>query len=134
MFSQADHLQNASHFAVISRSFPAGAGVRNLQNPPATIRRREWTPGLGKRAGWRTVLPISVPPANRYYAATTSSSRRVRAYAYNRQEPLLFARGGFRSVCCDQGSRKATIPSPFRPVPIPDLAGRHQGDAIMAMT
>ena len=57
----------------------------------------EWTPGLGNApilAG--SVATFQCRAANRYYGGDhVIFLGAVEAYAYNRQEPLLFARGGY---------------------------------------
>ena len=70
----------------------------NSPNPPTTN-----SPGSSGRRGsaTRRFLPDSVAnfqcrAANRYYGGDhVIFLGAVEAYAYNRQEPLLFARGGY---------------------------------------
>ena len=99
MFSQGLTIfQNASHFAVnilgasqqaLSNRFAKSAGDK--------FEGVEWKPGLGKApvlAG--CVANFQCRAANRYYGGDhIIFLGAVEAYAYNRQEPLLFARGGY---------------------------------------
>ena len=56
-----------------------------------------WTPGLGNAPVLAdSVANFQCRAANRYYGGDhIIFLGAVEAYAYNRQEPLLFARGGF---------------------------------------
>ena len=99
IFSQAMSIfQNASHFTVNV----LGASQQALANKFATSSEDkfagvEWTPGLGNAP----ILPNSVAnfqcrAADRYYGGDhVIFLGAVEAYAYNRQEPLLFHRGGY---------------------------------------
>jgi len=87
MFSQGLSIfQNASHFAVnvLGESEEKFAGV-------------EWTPGLGNAPILAdSVANFQCRAANRYYGGDhIIFLGAVEAYAYNRREPLLFARGGY---------------------------------------
>jgi flavin reductase (DIM6/NTAB) family NADH-FMN oxidoreductase RutF len=90
--------QNASHFAVNV----LGASQQALANKFAKSSEDkfggvEWTPGLGNApliAG--SVANFQCRAANRYYGGDhVIFLGAVEAYAYNRDEPLLFARGGY---------------------------------------
>jgi flavin reductase (DIM6/NTAB) family NADH-FMN oxidoreductase RutF len=99
MFSQGLSIfQNASHFAVNV----LGASQRALATKFATPSEDkfagvEWTPGLGGApilAG--SVANFQCRAADRYYGGDhVIFLGAVEAYAYNRQEPLLFAHGGY---------------------------------------
>src|SRR6195952_2234004 len=99
MFSQGLSIfQNASHFAVNV----LGASQQALAKKFATSSEEkfagvEWTPGLGNApilAG--AVANFQCRAADRYYGGDhVIFLGAVETYAYNRQEPLLFARGGY---------------------------------------
>src|ERR1700704_2200533 len=99
MFSQGLSIfQNASHFAVNV----LGASQRDLATKFAKASEDkfagvEWTPGLGNAPVLAdSVANFQCRAANRYYGGDhIIFLGAVEAYAYNRQEPLLFARGGF---------------------------------------
>src|ERR1700761_7912218 len=90
--------QNASHFAVnvlgASQQALANKFAKSSEDKFADV---EWTPGLGKapvRA--ESVASFQCRAANRYYGGDhVIFLGAVEAHAYNRQEPLLFARGGY---------------------------------------
>src|SRR3979490_1513814 len=90
--------QNASHFAVNV----LGASQQALATKFATSSEDkfagvEWTPGLGNAPILADgVANFQCRAANRYYGGDhIIFLGAVEAYAYNRQEPLLFARGGY---------------------------------------
>lgn len=99
MFSQGLTIfQNASHFTVNI----LGASQQALSNKFAKssgdkFEGVEWRPGLGNApvlAG--CVANFQCRAANRYYGGDhIIFLGAVEAYAYNREEPLLFARGGY---------------------------------------
>ena len=99
MFSQGLSIfQNASHFTVNV----LGASQQALSKKFATSSEDkfagvEWTPGLGNApilAGG--VANFQCRAADRYYGGDhVIFLGAVEAYAYNRQEPLLFAHGGY---------------------------------------
>jgi flavin reductase (DIM6/NTAB) family NADH-FMN oxidoreductase RutF len=99
IFSQGMSIfQNASHFAVNV----LGASQRALATKFATpsVDRFEgvaWTPGLGNAPVLAdSVANFQCRAVNRYYGGDhVIFLGAVEAYAYNRQEPLLFARGGY---------------------------------------
>jgi flavin reductase (DIM6/NTAB) family NADH-FMN oxidoreductase RutF len=66
----------------------------------------EWTPGLGNaRVLANCVATFQCRAANRYYGGDhIIFLGAVEAYAYNRQEPLLFARGGYGRFTPPDGS------------------------------
>src|SRR5580658_7092796 len=97
MFSQAlNTFQNASHFTVnvlgASQQALAAKFAKSSEDKFAGV---EWTPGLGKApvlAG--CVANFQCRAASRYYGGDhVIFLGAVEAYAYNRREPLLFARG-----------------------------------------
>ena len=99
MFSQGlSTFQNASHFTVNV----LGASQQELANKFAKSSNDkfagvDWTPGLGGAPVLANcVASFQCRAANRYYGGDhIIFLGAVEAYAYNRQEPLLFARGGY---------------------------------------
>jgi flavin reductase (DIM6/NTAB) family NADH-FMN oxidoreductase RutF len=98
--------QNASHFAVNI----LGESQQELANKFAKSSGEkfagvDWTPGLGNApilAGG--VANFQCRAANRYYGGDhIIFLGAVEAYAYNRKEPLLFARGGYGRFVAPQG-------------------------------
>src|ERR1700743_2577731 len=90
--------QNASHFTVNV----LGASQQDLSNRFSKSSEDkfagvEWTPGLGKAPVLANcVATFQCRAANRYYGGDhIIFLGAVEAYAYTRQEPLLFARGGY---------------------------------------
>src|SRR5580704_17720954 len=104
--SSLNAFQNASHFAVNV----LGVSQQALDNKFAKSSDDkfvgvEWTPVLGKApllAG--SVANFQCRSVNRYYGGDhVIFLGAVEAYSYNRDEPLLFARGGYgRFVAADQ--------------------------------
>ena len=107
MFSQGLTIfQNASHFTVnvlgvsqqeLAMQFAKSSGDK--------FNGVEWKPGLGNApilAG--SVASFQCRAANRYYGGDhVIFLGAVEAYAYNKQEPLLFSRGGFGRFTADDG-------------------------------
>ena len=99
IFSQGMTIfQNASHFAVNV----LGASQQALATKFATSSADkfagvEWKPGLGNAPILAdSVANFQCRAADRYYGGDhVIFLGAVEAYAYNRQEPLLFARGGY---------------------------------------
>jgi flavin reductase (DIM6/NTAB) family NADH-FMN oxidoreductase RutF len=99
IFSQAMSIfQNASHFTVNV----LGASQQALANKFATSSEDkfvgvDWTPGLGNAPILtNSVANFQCRAADRYYGGDhVIFLGAVEAYSYNRQEPLLFARGGY---------------------------------------
>jgi flavin reductase (DIM6/NTAB) family NADH-FMN oxidoreductase RutF len=99
IFSQAMGIfQNASHFTVNV----LGASQQALANKFATSSEDkfagvEWTPGLGNAPVLAdSVANFQCRAADRYYGGDhVIFLGAVEAYAYNRQEPLLFHRSGY---------------------------------------
>jgi flavin reductase (DIM6/NTAB) family NADH-FMN oxidoreductase RutF len=99
MFSQGLSIfQNASHFTVNV----LGASQQALSNKFAKSSEDkfagvDWTPGLGNAPVLANcVANFQCRAANRYYGGDhIIFLGAVEAYAYNRQEPLLFARGSY---------------------------------------
>jgi flavin reductase (DIM6/NTAB) family NADH-FMN oxidoreductase RutF len=96
--SRAIRSQNASHFAVnvlgASQQALANRFAKSSDDKFAGI---EWTPGLGDAPLLAdSVANFQCRAANRYYGGDhVIFLGAVEAYTYNRQEPLLFARGGY---------------------------------------
>ena len=99
MFSQGLTIfQNASHFTVnILDASQQALAMQFAKSSGEKFKDVEWTPGLGNApvlAG--CVANIQCRAANRYYGGDhVIFLGAVEAYAYNKQEPLFFARGGF---------------------------------------
>src|ERR1700712_1324311 len=99
MFSQGlNTFQNASHFAVNVLA----ASQQSLSNTFAKSSEDKfagvvWTPGLGNAPVLAdSVANFQCRAAGRYYAGDhVIFLGAVEAYAYNKQEPLLFARGSY---------------------------------------
>ncbi len=104
--------QNASHFAVNV----LGASQQALRDQIREIlRRTSLSASTGRRAlAARRLLADSVAnfqcrAASRYYGGDhVIFLGAVEAYAYNRQEPLLFARGGYGRFLGADDSRSAS--------------------------
>src|ERR1700694_3407522 len=90
--------QNASHFAVnvlgASQQALASRFAKSSEDKFAGV---EWTPGLGNAPLLAdSVASFQCRSASRYYGGDhVIFLGAVEAYAYNRQEPLLFAHGGY---------------------------------------
>ena len=90
--------QSASHFAVnvlgVSQRALASRFAKSSEEKFADVK---WTPGLGGAPLLAdSVANFQCRAANRYYGGDhIIFLGAVEAYAYNGQEPLLFARGGF---------------------------------------
>jgi flavin reductase (DIM6/NTAB) family NADH-FMN oxidoreductase RutF len=90
--------QNASHFAVnvlgASQQALATKFAKSTEDKFAGV---EWQPGLGGAPLLTdSVANFQCRSADRYYGGDhVIFLGAVEAYAYNRDEPLLFARGGF---------------------------------------
>jgi flavin reductase (DIM6/NTAB) family NADH-FMN oxidoreductase RutF len=90
--------QNANYFAINV----LGASQQALANKFAKSSEDkfvgvEWTPGLGNAPLLgSSVANFQCRAANRYYGGDhVIFLGAVEAYSYNREEPLLFARGGY---------------------------------------
>src|SRR6266699_6611688 len=90
--------ENASHFAVnvlgASQQALANKFAKSSDDKFAGV---EWRPGLGKAPIIAdSVASFQCRAANRYYGGDhVIFLGAVEAYAYNRQEPLLFAHGAY---------------------------------------
>ncbi len=102
--------QNASHFTVnvlgASQQALASQFAKSSGNKFAGV---SWTPGLGKAPVLAdSVANFQCRAADRYYGGDhIIFLGAVEAYAYNRQEPLLFARGGFGRFLTGDGSESS---------------------------
>jgi flavin reductase (DIM6/NTAB) family NADH-FMN oxidoreductase RutF len=107
MFSQGlATFQNASHFTVNVLSVAQeDLAMRFSKSSDDKFTGVEWKPGLGNApiiAG--CVASFQCRAANRYYGGDhVIFLGAVEAYAYNKQEPLLFARGGFGRFTAEDG-------------------------------
>ena len=101
VFAGLSIFQNASHFAVnvlgASQQALANKFAKSSEDKFAGV---EWTPGLGNAPLLAdSVANFQCRAADRYYGGDhVIFLGAVEAYAYNRQEPLLFARGGLRPI------------------------------------
>lgn len=99
MFSQGLTIfQNASHFTVNVLGVSQQAlAMQFAKSSGEKFNGVEWTPGLGNApiiTG--SVATFQCRAANRYYGGDhVIFLGAVEAYAYTKQEPLLFSRGGF---------------------------------------
>ena len=108
--SSLNAFQNASHFAVnvlgVSQQALANKFAKSSDDKFVGV---EWTPGLGEAPILaESVANFQCRSVNRYYGGDhVIFLGAVEAYGYNRNEPLLFARGGYgHFVPADQ--RQAT--------------------------
>ena len=99
MFSQGLGIfQNASHFAVnVLGASQQALAARFAKSSDDKFAGVEWNPGLGNAPLLAdSVANFQCRATNRYYGGDhVIFLGAVEAYAYNRQEPLLFARGGY---------------------------------------
>src|SRR5687768_4307511 len=99
MFSQGLGIfQNASHFAVnVLGASQQALASKFAKSADDKFLGVEWSPGLGNAPILKgCVANFQCRAANRYYGGDhVIFLGAVEAYAYNRQEPLLFARGGY---------------------------------------
>jgi flavin reductase (DIM6/NTAB) family NADH-FMN oxidoreductase RutF len=99
IFSQGISIfQNASHFAVNVLGASQQALATKFATPSVDrFASVEWKPGLGNAPILAdSVANFQCRAVNRYYGGDhVIFLGAVEAYAYNRQEPLLFARGGY---------------------------------------
>jgi flavin reductase (DIM6/NTAB) family NADH-FMN oxidoreductase RutF len=99
MFSQGlSVFQNASHFAVnVLGASQQALANRFAKSSEDKFTGVEWTPGLGNAPLLAdSVASFQCRSASRYYGGDhVIFLGAVEAYAYNRLEPLLFARGGY---------------------------------------
>jgi flavin reductase (DIM6/NTAB) family NADH-FMN oxidoreductase RutF len=90
--------QNANYFAInvlgASQQALANKFAKSSEDRFANV---EWTPGLGDAPLLaESVATFQCRAANRYYGGDhVIFLGAVEAYSYNRNEPLLFARGGY---------------------------------------
>ena len=107
MFSQGLTIfQNASHFTVnVLNASQQELALQFAKSSGDKFSGVEWKPGLGNApilAG--SVASFQCRAANRYYGGDhVIFLGAVEAYAYNKQEPLLFAHGGFGRFTADDG-------------------------------
>jgi flavin reductase (DIM6/NTAB) family NADH-FMN oxidoreductase RutF len=102
--------QNASHFAVNVLGTSQQALATKFATPSVDrFAGVAWTPGLGGAPILTdSVANFQCRAVSRYYGGDhVIFLGAVEAYAYNRQEPLLFARGGYgRFLSADDNSAK----------------------------
>ena len=99
IFSQGMTIfQNASHFAVnVLGASQQALATKFATSSPDKFAGVEWKPGLGNAPILAdSVANFQCRAADRYYGGDhVIFLGAVEAYAYNRQEPLLFASGGY---------------------------------------
>jgi flavin reductase (DIM6/NTAB) family NADH-FMN oxidoreductase RutF len=99
--------QNATHFAVnvlgISQQALANRFAKSSDDKFVGVK---WTPGLGGAPLLaESVANFQCRSVNRYYGGDhVIFLGAVEAYAYNRNEPLLFAQGGYGKFAPDKKS------------------------------
>jgi len=100
--------QDASHFTVnvlgVSQQTLASQFAKSVADKFAGV---SWTPGLGSAPVIaNSVANFQCRAVNRYYGGDhVIFLGAVEAYSYNREEPLLFARGGFGRFLAGDGSK-----------------------------
>ena len=109
IFSQGMSIfQNASHFAVnVLGASQQGLATKFATSSVDRFAGVEWTPGLGNAPILAdSVANFQCRAVSRYYGGDhVIFLGAVEAYAYNRKEPLLFARGGYgRFLAADDNS------------------------------
>ena len=90
--------QNATHFTVnVLGASQQALATRFAKSSEDKFSGVEWIPGLGNAPVLKnSIANFQCRAANRYYGGDhVIFLGAVEAYAYNRQEPLLFARGGY---------------------------------------
>src|SRR5215216_1043268 len=90
--------QNVGHFAVnVLGASQQALATKFARSSDDKFVGVEWTPGLGNAPLLAdSIANFQCRAANRYYGGDhVIFLGAVEAYAYNRQEPLLFARGSF---------------------------------------
>jgi len=99
IFSQGMGIfQNVSHFAVnVLGASQQALATKFARSSDDKFVGVEWTPGLGNAPRLAdSIANFQCRAANRYYGGDhVIFLGAVEAYAYNRQEPLLFARGAY---------------------------------------
>src|ERR1700742_3711181 len=109
MFSQGlTVFQNASHFTVnVLGASQQALASKFAKSSGDKFVGVDWTPGLGRAPLLAdTVAGFQCRSVNRYYGGDhVIFLGAVEAYAYNRQEPLLFLRGNFGRFS-DAGDRQ----------------------------
>jgi flavin reductase (DIM6/NTAB) family NADH-FMN oxidoreductase RutF len=99
MFSQGLSIfQNASHFAInVLGASQQALATKFATSSPDKFAGVEWKHGLGNAPILAdNVANFQCRAADRYYGGDhVIFLGAVEAYAYNRQQPLLFARGGY---------------------------------------
>ncbi len=96
--SSLSAFQNASHFAVnVLESGQQALANKFAKSSDDKFTGVDWIPGLGGAPLLReSVANFQCRAANRYYGGDhVIFLGAVEAYAYNGNEPLLFARGGY---------------------------------------
>ncbi len=106
--------QNANHFVInvlgTSQQALANKFAKSSEDKFAGV---EWTPGLGNAPLLAdSVATFQCRAANRYYGGDhVIFLGAVEAYSYNREEPLLFARGGYGRFTAAENGRAAKAKS-----------------------
>ncbi|MCS3451082.1 MULTISPECIES: flavin reductase family protein [Bradyrhizobium] len=100
--------QNASHFTVnVLDASQQALAMQFARSSGDKFAGVSWTPGLGNAPVLADVVAnFQCRAANRYYGGDhVIFLGAVEAYAYNRNNPLLFARGGFGRFQADGGDK-----------------------------
>jgi flavin reductase (DIM6/NTAB) family NADH-FMN oxidoreductase RutF len=101
--------QNASHFSVnVLGASQQALADRFAKSSDDKFIGVDWTPGLGKAPVLaESVANFQCRSVNRYYGGDhVIFLGAVEAYSYNREEPLLFARGGYGRFVADNTRKK----------------------------
>lgn len=100
--------QNASHFAVnVLDASQQALAIQFARSSDDKFAGVSWKPGLGDAPVLADVVAnFQCRAASRYYGGDhVIFLGAVEAYAYNRNSPLLFARGGFGRFLADDGDK-----------------------------
>ncbi len=107
LFSQGMPIfQNASHFAVnVLDASQQALAMQFARSSGDKFANVSWIPGLGNAPVLSGVVAnFQCRTVNRYYGGDhVIFLGAVEAYAYGRNDPLLFARGGFGQFLADDG-------------------------------
>jgi flavin reductase (DIM6/NTAB) family NADH-FMN oxidoreductase RutF len=109
MFSQGLPIfQNASHFAVnVLDASQQTLAMQFAKSSGDKFAGVSWIPGLGNAPVLSGVVAnFQCRAVNRYYGGDhVIFLGAVEAYAYGRNDPLLFARGSFGQFLADDGGK-----------------------------
>jgi flavin reductase (DIM6/NTAB) family NADH-FMN oxidoreductase RutF len=103
--------QNASHFAVnVLGASQQALANRFAKSSDDKFTGIDWTPGLGRAPVLaESVANFQCRAVNRYYGGDhVIFLGAVEAYSYNRDEPLLFARGSYGRFLAEDDRQKSS--------------------------